>query len=315
MEREAAERAERAARAAAARRAERAGRVLDHRQLADSASSGAGRPKRCTASTAFVLGVTRRARVGRIHVHRHRVDVDEHGRRAAERDDVAGRRERVGGHEHLVARPEPEREHRDVQRRRARRHGDGVLDADARPRAAPRTRSTFGAHRQLPGLEHLADLGELGLADVGRGEADYWRQRRLARAIPRDRPLEAVVELDLRVEADVLARLLDVRDAQLDVDVLERREDDLAGAAGEPLDALREVEDRHRAARVADVVALPDRIRMLEAEAHALDHVVDEAPGADLRAVAAHGEVVAAERRLDERADRAAADLARARRR
>ena len=39
---------------------------------------------------------------------------------------------------------------------------------------------------------------------------------------------------------------------------------------------------------------------------------VDVAPGADLRAVAAHGQVAAAERGLDERADRAAADLARA---
>src|SRR5712691_5719185 len=28
-------------------------------------------------------------------------------------------------------------------------------------------------HRELPGLEHLADLGELLLADVGPGEADY----------------------------------------------------------------------------------------------------------------------------------------------
>src|SRR5581483_9677721 len=137
------------------------------------------------------------------------------------------------------------------------------------------------------------------------------RQSRLARAVPRDRPLEAVVELDRRLEADVLARLLDVRDAQLDVDVLERREDDVAGAAGEPLDALREVEDRHGGARVADVVALPDRVRVLETETHGLDHVVDVAPRADLRAVAAHREVVAAERRLDERADRTAADLAR----
>ena len=28
-------------------------------------------------------------------------------------------------------------------------------------------------HRELPGLEHLADLGELLLAHVGRGQADY----------------------------------------------------------------------------------------------------------------------------------------------
>ena len=40
-----------------------------------------------------------------------------------------------------------------------------------------------------------------------------------------------------------------------------------------------------------------------------LHHVRDVAPGADLRAVAANGQVVAGERRLDEGADRAAADL------
>ena len=40
-------------------------------------------------------------------------------------------------------------------------------------------------------------------------------------------------------------------------------------------------------------------------------HVVDVAPGADLRAVAVDRQVAPVERRLDERADRAAADLAR----
>ena len=50
---------------------------------------------------------------------------------------------------------------------------------------------------------------------------------------------------------------------------------------------------------------------MLEREHERLDHVVDVAPRADLRAVAVDHEVVPRERRLDERADRAAADLAR----
>ncbi len=50
----------------------------------------------------------------------------------------------------------------------------------------------------------------------------------------------------------------------------------------------------------------------LEAEQQRLDHVVDVAPGADLRAVAVDRQVAPGERRLDERADRAAADLARA---
>ncbi len=86
-------------------------------------------------------------------------------------------------------------------------------------------------------------------------------------------------------------------------------EDELTGASGQPLDPLREVVDRHRRARVSDVEALADRVRMLEREQQRLDHVVDVAPGADLRAVAVDDEVVAGERRLDEGADGAAADL------
>ena len=47
------------------------------------------------------------------------------------------------------------------------------------------------------------------------------------------------------------------------------------------------------------------------AEQRAVHHVVDVAPGADLRAVAVDRQVAPVERRLDERADRAAADLTR----
>ena len=79
-----------------------------------------------------------------------------------------------------------------------------------------------------------------------------------------------------------------------------------------PLDALREVEDRDGRARVADVEGLPDRGRMLETEQHARDHVGHVRPGADLRAVAVDRQVAVGDRGLDERADRAAADLARA---
>src|SRR5207253_6917408 len=100
-------------------------------------------------------------------------------------------------------------------------------------------------------------------------------ERGLARSVPGDRLLEPLVELDARLEAELLPRLADVRDAQLDVDVVEGREADLARTAGEPLDALREVEDRHRGARVADVEALADGLRPLEAEQQRLDHVVD----------------------------------------
>src|SRR5204863_2490518 len=106
------------------------------------------------------------------------------------------------------------------------------------------------------------------------------------------------------------AGLVDVRDPELDVQVVDRLEDELAGAAGERLDPAGEVEDRHRRARVADVEALADRVLVLEREQQPFDHVVDVAPGADLRAVAVYRQVAAGERRLDEGANRAAADLA-----
>src|SRR5439155_5514934 len=132
-----------------------------------------------------------------------------------------------------------------------------------RRRGAPRTRRPSGPSStgptRAPRGSPRAPLHRRPAARAGR-----LRQRRLPASIPRDCPLEPVVELDDRVEADRLARLLDVRDAQLDVDVLERRKHDLARTAGDALDALGEVEDRDRRPWVADVEALADRVRMLE---------------------------------------------------
>ena len=147
------------------------------------------------------------------------------------------------------------------------------------------------AHRQLPGAHDLLDRCELRVTDVRPREPDRIGHLRRVLAVPRDRPLEPLVELDLRLEAEELARLVDVRDAQLDVRVVERLEHELARTPAEALDALGEVVDRHGRARVADVEALPDRVRVLEREHERLHHVVDVAPGADLRAVAVDHEV------------------------
>src|SRR2546423_4481784 len=46
-------------------------------------------------------------------------------------------------------------------------------------------------------------------------------------AIPGDRPLEAVVQVDAWLPVEQLPRLVDVRDPHLDVRVVERPEDDL----------------------------------------------------------------------------------------
>ena len=102
----------------------------------------------------------------RIHVHRLGIDVDEHRHEPGERHDVRGRRERVGGHEHLVAGIEVEGQHGDVQRRGARRDRDDVVDLAETGELALEL-GHLRAHREHPALEHLGHLGELGLADVG----------------------------------------------------------------------------------------------------------------------------------------------------
>ncbi len=107
-----------------------------------------------------------------VEVHRHRVDVDEHRLRARQRDDVAGGRERVGGDEHLVAGPDPEREHGHVERGRAGRDDDGVVGA-AGLGEQPLELGHLRAHGELAGLDDRGELRELLLADVGRGEPDY----------------------------------------------------------------------------------------------------------------------------------------------
>ena len=198
-----------------------------------------------------------------IEVERLRVDVDEHRRRAREPHDVRRRREGVGGDDHLVAFARSRARAPRDGAPPSRRDGDGVLDPAGLPRRAPRAPAPSGPSSAAR-LEHLAHgLGQLRLARRP-GTARRMRGSVLL-AVPRDRPLEAVVELDLRLEAEHLARLLDVRDPQLDVGVVERLEDDLDLGAGEPLDPLGEVVDRDRRARVADVERLPDGVRALEA--------------------------------------------------
>ena len=196
-----------------------------------SSSIRAGRPNRCTARIAFVRGPTSTLR--RIDVHRLRVDVDEHRPQAGERDDVRRRRERVRGDEHLVARLQPEREHRDVQRRRARRDRERVLGL-AGPRELVLELRDDRAHREHAALEHVADRVELRRRRRRAGLGGC----RLLRPVPRDRPGEAVVELDLRPPAEQLAGLVDVGDAQLDVGLVERRKTISPVAAGEAVDPL-----------------------------------------------------------------------------
>ena len=62
-----------------------------------------------------------------VEVERVGVDVDDHGPGATQLHRVGGGGEGVRRHDHLVARPDVERHHREVQGCRARGDGDGVL--------------------------------------------------------------------------------------------------------------------------------------------------------------------------------------------
>jgi len=81
------------------------------------------------------------------------------------RDDVSGRRERVRGNEHLVARLEPERKDCEVERRGPGGDDERVLDR-ARARDLVLELGDLRPHREDAALEHAGDLVELSLADV-----------------------------------------------------------------------------------------------------------------------------------------------------
>ncbi len=130
-----------------------------------NSSQSSGRPKRCTASTAFVRGVTASYDRGEVEVEGRRIDVDEHGRRPGEADDARGRRERVRGHQDLVSLADSERQDREVERSRAVRDRDGVLDP-ARLRNELLELLHLRPHRQRTRLEDLANGLQLGLAEL-----------------------------------------------------------------------------------------------------------------------------------------------------
>ena len=175
VEREAAERAERAARPALRAGAERAGGILDERDALRHVRGQRVPVERPSEEVHREHRARARADGGRrtleVEVHRRRVDVHEDRRRAGERDDVRRGREGVRGHEHLVARSDAESEHTQVERGRAGRDGDGVLDP-AGARELVLELGDLRPHGQLTGGEHLRHGGELLVADVRAGEAD-----------------------------------------------------------------------------------------------------------------------------------------------
>ncbi len=168
VEAEAADVPQRAAGPAGAGGAERARRVLDERERRELLDP---------AGPAEVMH--RHDRLGArpdgdppgIDVHRQRVDVDEHRAQAGQRNDVGGRREGVRRDEHLVARLEVERQHRQVERRRAGRDRDRVAHLAARCQQ-PLELLDQRPHGQGAAFDHRGERVELLGPDVGTSEAD-----------------------------------------------------------------------------------------------------------------------------------------------
>ncbi len=88
--------------------------------------------------------------------------------------------------------------------------------------------STFGPIVSWPVRTTSAIASSSASPDVRPREPDRLGHRDRVLAVPRDRALEPLVELDLRLEAEELARLVDVRDPQLDVRVVQRLELELS---------------------------------------------------------------------------------------
>jgi hypothetical protein len=76
------------------------------------------------------------------------------------RRSVRSRRKRVRGHDHLVARADPEREDRDMDRGRPGRHRDRMLDLTGAFELGLELGDLL-THGQHPAFEHLGDRGGL----------------------------------------------------------------------------------------------------------------------------------------------------------
>ena len=120
---------------------------------AASSSSGAGRPKRCTGTIAFVRGVIRGSDVLRVEVECHGVDVGEDGCRADAGDRLGGRVERERRADDLVAAPDSERFEREHERVGSVRDADRVRDSEERGRFALE-RLDLGPEDEAAGLEN-----------------------------------------------------------------------------------------------------------------------------------------------------------------
>ena len=169
LEAERARVADAADRPAAVGRAGRLRGVLDHgeavpaRRSSVSRSMSAGAPCRCTGMIALVLGVIRRSTSCRVEVEGDRVDVGEDRNGHLVHRCEPGGDEAERGHDHLVARSDPERGQREGQRGGAVGHRDAVRRSrTVGPSAPPESDTGFTpsdvGHQSAPSSASMTAL-------------------------------------------------------------------------------------------------------------------------------------------------------------
>ena len=107
---------------------------------ASISATGARLPNRCTATTAFVAGVSAAATVCAVTQYVSGSTSQNTGRAPVGRDRLGRRVEREGRHDHVVARPDAHRAQGDRQRVGAVGDADGVARAAVGRRTPPRRR-------------------------------------------------------------------------------------------------------------------------------------------------------------------------------
>ena len=95
----------------------------------------------------------------RVYVERLGIDVDQDRPRADADDTAAGREERIGRRDDLVARTDPEGHQREQDRVGARRHSDGVRHAE-HPGQLALERLDLRPHDEPLAVAHARDGGE-----------------------------------------------------------------------------------------------------------------------------------------------------------
>ena len=162
-----------------------------------------GTPPWSTAITARVLGVSTASIVAGGDVAGQRVDVGEDGVGAHVHDDVRGGDEGEGRDDDVVTRADARDDERELERRRAARHGDGVRGVGRGGEHVARTRRPCGPcatqpDRRTAAAASTSSSPSQGCMTLMRGSVAVADAESSVITVLRRSPIGVVAELALR---------------------------------------------------------------------------------------------------------------------